>query len=139
MADEKKIIVDEDWKSRVEAEKSAAAKAPQSDTPPGAAAGAQRPADMPMPPASLELLLSSLATDALMALGQLPHPLTGQVEVHRHQAKYIIDTIDMLREKTKGNLTPGEERLFENLLHQLRMVFVETAGAPSSNSVKLEG
>jgi hypothetical protein len=43
----------------------------------------------------------------------------------------------VLREKTKGNLTPGEQQLIETLLHQLRMVFVETAdksGVQASNS-----
>ena len=41
------------------------------------------------------------------------------------QAKYLIDTIDMLREKTKGNVTPDETELMEQLLHQLRMAYVQ--------------
>jgi hypothetical protein len=69
-----------------------------------------------------------------MALGQLPHPVTGKAEVHRNQAQYLIDTIDMLKQKTKGNLTPGEEQATENLLHQLRMIFVATANQPASTS-----
>jgi hypothetical protein len=134
MADEKKIIIDEDWKSQVQAEKEAAAKArptvESSDAPAGAPQG--EAGDSPMPAASLELLLTMLATEALVALGQMPHPATGQVQAHPSQAKYLIDTIEVLKAKTEGNLTPGEQQLMEMLLHQLRMVYVDTAGAAGS-------
>ena len=82
-----------------------------------------------MPPASLEMLITTLATEALVALGQVPHPATGELHAHVGQAQYLIDTIDMLRQKTKGNLTPDEQHMIESVLHQLRMVFLETAGA----------
>jgi hypothetical protein len=87
-----------------------------------------------MPPASFELLLTMLATEAMVALGQVANPVTGKVDVHRGQAQYLIDLIDVLRDKTKGNLTPGEEQLIETLLHQLHMVFVETAGQGAAQS-----
>lgn len=121
MSDEKKIIIDEDWKSQVEAEKHAAEQKP-TDTPPPPASDD----DPPMPPASFELLLSSLATEAMMALGQLPNPVTGQPQVRRNQAKYLIDMIDVLKEKTKGNLNPGDDQAIEDMLHQLRLAFVAT-------------
>jgi hypothetical protein len=133
MADEKKIIIDEDWKSQVEAEKQAAAKS-RPGAPTDAAPDHVEPGDMPMPPASLELLLTMLATEALVALGQVPHPATGQVQLQRNQAQYLIDLIDVLRDKTKGNLTPGEQQLIETLLHQLRMVFVDTANRPAATA-----
>jgi hypothetical protein len=133
MADDKKIIIDEDWKSQVQAEKEAAAKAKPADAPRSAATASGNLDDMPMPPASFELLLTMLATEALVALGQVPHPATGQVQTHRNQAKYLIDMVEMLRNKTQGNLTPGEQQLIESLLHQLRLVFVETANqAPAA-------
>ncbi|MCI0334701.1 MAG: DUF1844 domain-containing protein [Planctomycetes bacterium] len=134
MADEKRIIIDEDWKAQVQAEKDAAAKSKPADAPQGAAPQPSDAGDVPMPPASLELLLTMLATEALVALGQVPHPATGQVHVQRNQAKYLIDTVDMLREKTKGNLTPGEQQLIETLLHQLRMAFVETTNQPATGA-----
>jgi hypothetical protein len=136
MADEKKIIIDEDWKSQVQAEKDAAAKSRPAAEPSGAAPGAPSgvAADVPMPPASLELLLTMLATEALVALGQMPHPATGQVQVHPNQAKYLIDTIEVLKEKTKGNLNPGEQQLIETLLHQLRIVYVDVAGAANAGA-----
>jgi hypothetical protein len=128
MPDEKKLIIDEDWKSQVEAEKAAAktqstaGKAAQpAAAEPDLADGAD---DFPMPPASLELLISTLVTEAMMALGQIPHPATGTTQLRPHQAKYLIDTIAVLAEKTKGNVTPDEEEAFRNLLHQLRMAFV---------------
>jgi hypothetical protein len=135
MPDEKKIIIDEDWKSRVEAEKEEAAKAAQpkaaeSTAAQGARAEAADLADVEMPPASLELLLTTLGTEALMAMGQLPHPMTGKIHAQRNQSKYLIDTIEVLQNKTKGNLTPAEQQLIDNLLHQLRMLFVQTASAP---------
>lgn len=134
MAEEKKLIIDEDWKSQVQAEKAAAedsatgspASGPQPDTASPAAAAPQQ-GDIPMPPASLELLITTLATEALVALGQVPHPATGEFHAHRNQAQYLIDTIDVLRQKTKGNLTPDEQQMIEGVLHQLRMVFIETS------------
>ena len=131
MPDEKKIIIDEDWKSRVEAEKEAAAKAQEPADEPASAPGAADFPDVEMPPASLELLLTTLGTEALVAMGQLPHPVTGQLHAQRNQAKYLIDTIEVLRDKTKGNLTPAEQQLVDSLLHQLRMLFVQTAGQPA--------
>ena len=63
-----------------------------------------------MPPASLEMLVTTLVTEAMISLGQIPHPHTGEVMFQPQQAKYLIDMIDMLREKTKGNVTPDETR-----------------------------
>ncbi len=133
MANEKKIIVDEDWKSQVQAEKEAAAKSRPAAAPQAAAPAAGEAADAPMPPASFELLLTTLATEALVALGQVPHPVTGKAQPQRNQAKYIIDTIDVLRQKTEGNLTTNEQQVLDSLLHQLRMVFIQTAD-PSTSS-----
>lgn len=128
MADEKKIIIDEDWKSQVQAEKEAAAHPKSASAP---AESSSEVADPPMPPASLELLLTTLATEVLVALGQVPHPATGKVQVQRNQAKFLIDTIDVLREKTKGNLSNSEQQVLESLLHQMRLVFIQTAEQPA--------
>lgn len=132
--DEKKIIIDEDWKAQVEAEKAAAQKESAGDpeTPPTdaggspSAEGAPSEEDPPMPPASIGMLMSSLATEALLSMGQFPHPATGETIVRRNQAKYLIDTLAMLKEKTAGNLTPDEAAALEDVLHQLRMAFVAT-------------
>ena len=73
-------------------------------------------------------IVTTLATESLMALGQIPHPQTGQPIFEPVQAKYLIDTIDVLREKTKGNTTPQEAQLMEEILHQLRMVYLQLTG-----------
>ena len=129
MSDEKKIIIDEDWKAHVQAEKEQAGKAKPSAA--ATAAESAEEADPPMPPASLELLLTTLVTEALVAMGQAPHPVTGKISAQRNQAKFLIDTVDVLKQKTKGNLTENEQQLLDSLLHQLRLVFVGTAEQPA--------
>src|SRR3954451_10826191 len=133
MTDEKKIIIDEDWKSQVQAEKAAASHpAPAEPEAPAAAS------DPPMPPASMEMLVTTLATEALMALGQIPHPLTNETKLQKNQAQYLIDTLDLLREKTKGNLSDREQQLIEAVLHQVRMVFIAaTTNPPAADPWKL--
>lgn len=120
MSDEKKIIIDEDWKTKVQAEKETAKHAAEEP----AATPAAIDQDPQMPPASFEMLVTTLATEALMALGQIPHPVTGEIALRTNQAKYLIDTIDVLREKSKNNLTPNESKLVDAVLHQARMVFI---------------
>jgi hypothetical protein len=94
MPDEKKLLIDEDWKAQVEAEKRQAQPTGDATAQESAAGGVPREArDLKFPPASFELLLTTLATEALMSLGQVPNPVTGAVETHREQARYIIDTI----------------------------------------------
>lgn len=136
MAEEKKIIIDEDWKTRVEAEKEelerkrhGQAGGDTGGAAPGAAAASES-GEMKMPPASFEMLLTTLATEAMVALGQIPHPATGRPEPNLDQAKFFIDTIDILEQKTKGNLAPQEEQGLEDLLHQLRMVYVAVQNQP---------
>jgi hypothetical protein len=130
MADDKKIIIDEDWKSQVEAERAEAAKATSTPAATATTEGSSETSDPPMPPASFELLLTTLATEALVALGQVPHPVTGKTQVQRNQAKFLIDTVDLLRQKTAGNLTSSEQQVIDSLLHQMRLVFVATADVP---------
>ena len=126
MSEEKKIIIDDDWKSQVAAEKEALKKEAADKE-----AGAQPEAsDSPgtMPPASLELLITTLATEAMVAMGQIPNPATGESSSTPEHARYAIDMLEVLQEKTKGNLTPGEENMLEGILHQLRMAFVSLSG-----------
>lgn len=64
---------------------------------------------------------------ALQALGEIPNPLTGKAEKDLLQAKYSIDTLNLLKEKTKGNLEEGEVKVLDEVLYGLRMRFVEKA------------
>ena len=76
---------------------------------------------------TLSTFLMSLSTQALMFLGEIPNPVTGQPETDLAAVRELIDIISMLQEKTRGNLDPAEARLFEKVLYDLRMRFVEKA------------
>ena len=79
----------------------------------------------PLPEINFSTFVISLSTQALMHLGEIPDPLTGKVESDFAVAKQMIDIIGMLREKSRGNLDQGEEKLMEDVLYDLRMRYVE--------------
>ncbi len=68
--------------------------------------------------------LMGIASSAFIYLGLVEHPATGRRQVDMNAAKESIDMLVMLHEKTKGNLTRGEERFFDDLLADLKMQFV---------------
>ena len=118
--EEKKIIVDEDWKSQVEREREDDAKQQEEK-----AAQSQ-----PLPPASLATLASTIMSQIMAALGQFPNPVSGKPEVDLNVAKHLIDTLDVIYQKTDGNRTAEETALYDNLLHQLRLAFVSAQSSP---------
>lgn len=69
--------------------------------------------------------VTSLGFQALIFLGEIPHPATNQKEENIGQAKFLIDTLVMLREKTKGNLNNNEENLLNASIYELQMKFIE--------------
>jgi len=66
----------------------------------------------------------SLSTSALVNLGELPDPISNKKEVNLQLAKQTISIIEMLQEKTKGNLTDDEDKLLNEVLCDLRLKFV---------------
>ena len=114
--DKPKIIVDEDWKSQVQAEKETAEQMP-----PEAGDSAQ---PGPLPEASFSQLVTLLATQAATALGQGAPPEQEEVVIDLGIAQHLIDLLGMLEEKTKGNLTQEESGLLAQVLHSLRMIYV---------------
>ncbi len=72
----------------------------------------------------------SLATTVQMNLGAIPHPETNQTEQNVPAAKQMIDVLDMLKEKTKGNLTDAEGKLLEQVLYNLRLHYIRTVEGP---------
>jgi hypothetical protein len=72
----------------------------------------------------------SLSTSALIQLGEIEDPFAKKLVKNLPLAKQTIDLIGMLKEKTKGNLTPEEEKITEYVLYDLRMRFVKSAGSP---------
>jgi hypothetical protein len=139
--DTPKIVVDSDWKSQARAEKERlaaaekakaqekAAKAPATAGPgasPGPGVGAPGGHEQEeLPPADFQSLLGTMITQALMYMGGFPDPQTGQAVVSLEYARFHIDMLAVLEEKTKGNLTPQEAQDLNQALNQLRLRFVE--------------
>jgi hypothetical protein len=88
----------------------------------------------PKTPAQIDFytFVLSLGSSALMHLGDAPHPETGEtLPANLPVAHQTIDILSMLQEKTRGNLTPAEEKFLENLLMDLRLRYVsKAAGKP---------
>jgi hypothetical protein len=124
-AGEKKLYVDEDWKSQVEAEKAAAAAAASAvgGEQKAKATEEKRPPE-PLPPPSLTFLASTLYLQGAIAMGLLPNPMSDKADLQLDRAKHAIDLLAMLQEKTNGNRTADETVEIEEMLHQLRMAFV---------------
>lgn len=78
-----------------------------------------------LPEINFSTFVISLSTQALMHLGEIANPLSGQEERDVSAAKQMIDIVAMLQEKTRGNLTEGEAKLIEDILFDLRMRYVE--------------
>jgi hypothetical protein len=76
----------------------------------------------------IEGLLMMLAASAMESLGEAPGPTGGEPRVNLPQARQMIDLLGALQEKTRGNLTAGEDGLLEQLLFDLRMRYFKKAG-----------
>ena len=112
-AEEKKV--DESWKEAVSKDKEG----------PGVE-------DAPdMPEITFGLFISGLFMEALIALGDAEHPVTKKKELSAPHAKFIIETLSMIKDKTKNNLTKDEEAALEGILYDLRMRYVAKAGKKS--------
>ena len=131
--EEGRVFVDEDWKAQAQAEKEALQRAQEAKQAASAesaasaeAAESARPRGPagPLPPPSLELLASTLAMQAMVSLGLVPHPASGKAEFRADEAQHLIDMIQMLRDKTEGNRTAEETAAFDHLLHELRLGYV---------------
>jgi hypothetical protein len=112
--DEKNKQVDESWKEAAEKEKQAA-KQDDSEA-------------MKMPSPTFSFFITTLALQAAIAMGQLENPSTDKKEENLPQAKFIIDTLDILKEKTQGNLTKDEETAIQNILYELKMSYIAKTG-----------
>jgi len=82
------------------------------------------------PEPDFSFFVTTLSLQASIDLGEVPNPVTNKKEENLIQAKFLIDTLAMLKEKTKGNLTPEEANFLENVLYELRMQYIaKTQGA----------
>ncbi len=128
---DKKIIIDDDWKSQAQAEKEKLAEeVEQKQAQAGAGQGGQRE----LPEAGFTTLVSTLATQALLALGGMEDPNTKRRYVDLDLAKHHIDTLAVIEEKTRGNLSDEEAKLLDQALYETRMMYVEMAQHISESS-----
>ncbi len=81
--------------------------------------------ERPLPKVDFSTFVFSLASSALVHLGEVKDPVTGQVSTNLQLARQIIDTLGMIEEKTRGNLNEAEENLLKSLLYDLRIKFVQ--------------
>ena len=108
MNEEAKKKVDQNWKSQVEKEKEEAQSKDEVYHQP-----------------TFEIFLSSLTMQAMIALGKIENPISKKIEKNYDHARFLIDTLEIIKEKTKNNLSSGEEKLLDESLFNLRMMYVD--------------
>ena len=124
--------VDEDWKRRAQAEKEVDAAKAVPPPPAGAAPGAgPKPDARPHP--MFGGLVESLASQALLYMGAVRDPMTGQTHQDLHQAQTMIEMLGMIEEKTRGNLAKEESEMLKQVLDEVRMHFVRITTPPPPN------
>ena len=106
--------VDESWKNAVEKEKTSAVS-PEPE----------KAGTLPKPDPEFLYFISGLGMQTLAALGEIPDESGVAGAPDLEQAKRLIDALEMLARKTKGNLVPEEETSFRELLREIRLKFVQ--------------
>ena len=103
--------IDQDWKDQVDKEKEIAQ-------------GKNEAYHQP----TFIVFVSSLGMQAMIAMGKLENPMTKKTEKNYGQARFLIDTLGVIQEKTKGNLDREEDKALGEYLFNLRMMYVEERG-----------
>ena len=126
----KEVVEQEELEAKREAAKIPAAplEAPKTAAAP--------PAETPKGIAAFESLVRMLGSNAAMVLGAYADPRTGQPMIDPDAARELIDMLDALHEKTKGNLSPEEDTLLLDLLGKLKMTYLEVNQAVAAEAAK---
>jgi hypothetical protein len=112
-----RLHIDSDWKAQAQAEKERLAKQEQES---------KSAADQhSLPPASFQSLISVLASQAIMGLGTMADPKSGRIIVDLEGARFSIDLLGVLEEKTKGNRSKEEDDDLRQVLAELRNRYVQ--------------
>jgi hypothetical protein len=123
--DEKKIIIDEDWKTEAKKEKDVLAAKEEQEKEEEQKQTQRRG---PLPKGDLAALISMLTTQAFFSMGAFQIEGQEKREPDLELARYNIDMLETLEQKTKGNLTEQEEMVLKDTLNQVRMAYVKMAG-----------
>jgi len=132
MADEKKneeqekgfVIKDKRFTAKKEEEK----EFPKEEKKEEAAKEEVSKEEVSLPEINFISFIFSLSTSVLIQLGAIQDPITQKESKNLPLAKQTIDLLGMLKEKTKGNLTPEEEKFIEDVLFDLKMMYVKAVG-----------
>ena len=124
---EKKIIIDEDWKTQAQKEKEQLKNKEKIEKEEKQEDQA-KPAQQPLPKGDISTLISMLATQAMFAMGFIRTEKDKEPTVDLNMAKFNIDLLETLEEKTKGNLSDDEQKMLTDAVSQLRMGYVKAAG-----------
>jgi hypothetical protein len=127
----KEVVEEEEREAKREA-----AKAPAAPADPAKAAATLPPVDTPKRIPAFENLVRMLGSNAAMVLGAYADPRTGQPVIDPEAARELIDMLDALHEKTKGNLAPEEDNMLLDLLGKLKMTFLEINQAVAAEAAK---
>lgn len=122
--DEKKIIIDEDWKAEAKKEKDVLAAQEQQEK----KEEQKEQRRGPLPKGDLAALISMLTTQAFFSMGAFKIEGQEDREPDLELARYNIDMLETLEEKTKGNLSKQEEKVLKDTLNQVRIAYVKLAG-----------
>jgi hypothetical protein len=130
------IVEEQEREARQEAKKETAAPAAN----PAAAPDAKTPAaDTPKRSPAFENLIRMLGSNAAMVLGGYADPRTGQPVIDPDAARELIDMLDALHEKTKGNLAPEEDNLLLDLNGKLKLTYLEINQALAAQAATQTG
>ena len=130
----KEVVEEEEREAKREAAKHPAAP-PEAEK---AAVPPPPPADAPKRVPAFENLVRMLGSNAAMVLGAYADPRTGQPMIDPEAARELIDMLDALHEKTKGNLAPEEDTLLLDLLGKLKMTYLEINQAVAAEAAKVK-
>lgn len=120
--EDKKIIVDEDWKDQAKKEKEVLSEQEKQES-------EESPRRGPLPPGNFAALISMLVTQALFALGAIKIEGQEDKEPDLQLAKYHIDMLETLEIKTEGNLSEQEKKALETTLNEVRMAYVKISNS----------
>ena len=140
MSDEKKefevkdrrIFSEESLKDEAQGKETSAGSSPEDESgassPAGETQATRDQQETPLPKINFATFVVSLNASALMNLGAIEDPSTGQMNKNLPMAKQTIDILSMIEEKTAGNLTNEEKNLIKNILYDLRIIYVKESG-----------
>lgn len=109
------------------------------ETKAGASAPAAEAAEPPRRSQAFELLIDLVARNAVAMLGGMTDPRTGRPMVDLEAAREIVDMLDALREKTRGNLAPEEDQLLLDVIGSLKLSYLEMSKAAAAATMRERG